>query len=46
MVHPAPRIMRAPLKKRNVVPMTDRGDAIGVARGAARRVENRHGKNR
>jgi len=38
--------MRAPLKKRKVVPMTDNGDAIGVASGAARRVEKRHGKNR
>jgi hypothetical protein len=38
--------MRAPLKKRKFVPRTDKGDAMGVARGAARRVENKHGKNR
>jgi hypothetical protein len=46
MVQPAPRIINAPLKKRDVVPRTDRGDAKGVAKGAAKRVENRHGRNR
>jgi hypothetical protein len=39
-------MIRAPLKKRSVVPMTDVGDAIGVVKGAARRVEKRHGKNK
>lgn len=43
---PAPRIMSAPLKNRNEVPTTDRGVAIGIAKGAARRVENKHGKKR
>jgi hypothetical protein len=46
IVHPAPRIIRAPLKNKRDVPTTDRGDAIGVAMGAARRVEKRHGKYR
>jgi len=46
MVQPAPRMMRAPLKKRRDVPRTERGDAIGTASGAARRVENRQGKKR
>jgi hypothetical protein len=36
--------MRAPLKKRRDVPITEIGDAIGVARGAAKSVEKRHGK--
>jgi len=39
-------MMRAPLKKRRDVPRTERGVAIGFASGAARRVENRHGKKR
>jgi hypothetical protein len=39
-------MMSAPLKKRREVPTTDRGDDIGTARGAARRVENRQGKKR
>jgi hypothetical protein len=34
----------APLKNRRDVPTTERGDAIGAARGAARRVEKRQGK--
>jgi hypothetical protein len=38
--------MRAPLKNRMEVPMTERGDVIGSARGAAKRVEKRHGKKR
>ena len=46
MVHPAPRMIRAPLKKRSEVPTTDNGDAIGAARGAARSVENKQGKKR
>ena len=46
MVQPAPRIMRAPLKKRREVPSTESGDVIGVASGAAKRVEKRHGKYR
>jgi hypothetical protein len=37
---------RAPEKKRSEVPMTEPGDAIGIAIGAAMRVENRHGKKR
>lgn len=45
IVQPAPRIMRAPLKKSNEVPSMERGEAIGTARGAASSVENRHGKN-
>jgi hypothetical protein len=36
--------MSAPLKKSRDVPTTDKGEAIGTARGAARRVEKRHGK--
>ena len=46
IVQPAPRIMRAPLKKSSAVPTTESGDVMGVARGAARRVEKRHGKKR
>jgi hypothetical protein len=46
MVHPAPRMMRAPVKNRIDVVKTSRGEEMGVARGAARRVENRHGKKR
>ena len=46
IVHPAPRMIRAPLKKRREVPTTERGEAIGMARGAARSVENRQGKKR
>lgn len=46
MLQPAPRMMSAPEKKRAAVPMTERGDDIGVARGAARSVEKRHGKKR
>jgi hypothetical protein len=46
IVQPAPRIINAPLKKRSDVVMTDRGDVIGMASGAANRVENRHGKKR
>jgi hypothetical protein len=38
--------MRAPLKKRSEVPATVRGKDIGAARGAASRVEKRHGKKR
>jgi hypothetical protein len=37
-------MMRAPLRNRKDVPITHRGDAIGVARGAAIKVENRQGK--
>jgi hypothetical protein len=39
-------MMRAPLKKSRDVPRTERGEAMGTARGAARSVENRHGKKR
>lgn len=46
MEHPAPRMMSAPAKKSAVVPTTDPGDAMGAARGAAMRVEKRHGKKR
>ena len=44
MAQPAPRIMRAPLKKRSDVESTERGVAMGVRSGAAIRVENKHGK--
>jgi hypothetical protein len=43
---PAPRMIRAPLKKSKEVLMTESGVAIGIANGAARRVENKQGKNR
>lgn len=46
MEQPAPRIMRAPLKKRRDVPRTERGEAIGTTIGAARRVEKRQGNKR
>lgn len=46
MLQPAPRMMSAPAKKSVAVPRTERGDAIGIARGAARSVEKRHGKKR
>lgn len=46
MVHPAPRIISAPVKNSNVVPATEPIDAIGVAIGAAIRVEKRQGKKR
>lgn len=46
MVQPAPRITMAPAKNRTDVPMTEKGDAIGTVRGAARRVEKRQGKYR
>jgi len=36
----------APLKKRRDVPRTESGDAMGEVRGAASRVEKRHGKKR
>jgi hypothetical protein len=39
-------MIRAPLRKRNVVPRTERGLVMGEVTGAARRVLNRHGKNR
>lgn len=44
MVQPAPRIISAPVKNRSDVPTTERGDAIGTARGAASKVEKRQGK--
>jgi hypothetical protein len=37
-------MMRAPPKKRREVPTTESGVAMGIARGAARSVENRHGQ--
>jgi predicted phosphoribosyltransferase len=46
MVHPAPRMTKAPVKKRAVVLMTADGAAIGVAIVAAMNVLKRHGKNR
>lgn len=46
MAQPAPRITRAPEKKRTVVLRTDRGEAMGTAKGAAIKVENMHGQNR
>jgi len=46
MVQPAPRMTSAPLKNRRVVPTTDIGCAIGDAKGAAKRQENRQGKKR
>jgi hypothetical protein len=46
MVHPAPRITRAPVKNKAAVPAAAAGDAIGVAIVAATRVLKRHGKNR
>jgi hypothetical protein len=39
-------MIRAPEKKRSEVPMTEPGVAMGIAIGAAMRVEKRHGKNR
>jgi hypothetical protein len=39
-------MIRAPLKNSMEVPTTERGDAIGTARGAAIRVEKRQGKKR
>lgn len=39
-------MMRAPLKKSSDVPRTERGEAIGIAKGAASSVENRQGKKR
>lgn len=44
MVQPAPRIIRAPVKKRAEVVRTSKGGE--EARGAARRVENRQGRKR
>ena len=46
MLQPAPRMIRAPLKKSNDVPSTVSGGVIGAAIGAARRVLKRHGRNR
>jgi hypothetical protein len=39
-------MMTAPAKKRREVPSTETGVAIGATRGAAMRVEKRHGKKR
>jgi hypothetical protein len=39
-------MMMAPEKKSNVVPTTVRGFAIGIAMGAAIKVENMQGKKR
>jgi hypothetical protein len=44
MVQPAPRIIKAPEKKRAVVPRTVRGGAMDM--GAARSVLKRQGKKR
>ena len=46
IVHPAPLITRAPVKKRAVVLMTAEGAASGVAIVAARSVLNMQGKKR
>ncbi len=46
MVQPAPRMTRAPVRNRVVVVSTVESGAMGVAKGAARRVENRQGKKR
>lgn len=46
IVHPAPRMTKAPVKKRAVVPATAEGAAMGVAMVAAMSVLKRHGKNR
>lgn len=46
MVQPAPRMMRAPAKKSAEVLITVRGGVVGLARGAARRVEKRQGRKR
>jgi hypothetical protein len=46
IVQPAPRMMRAPAKNNVAVEMTSTGVETGEASGAARRVENRHGKYR
>lgn len=46
MVHPAPLMMSAPVKKRTVVPRTAEGAATGMAMVAARSVLNMHGKKR
>jgi len=46
MVHPAPRMMNAPEKKRRDVPNRVEGDVIGSVRGAARRVLKRQGRKR
>jgi hypothetical protein len=43
-VHPAPRIIKAPVKNSNDVPTTEPIDAIGKAIGAAINVENKQGK--
>jgi len=39
-------MIKAPEKKSAAVPITLKGEAIGVAIGAANRVLKRHGKNR
>lgn len=44
MVHPAPRIIRAPEKNSNEVPTTEPTEGIGETIGAAINVEKRHGK--
>jgi hypothetical protein len=46
IVQPAPRIIKAPEKKRNVVYAIVPGVAMGVVSGAARRVLKRHGRKR
>lgn len=46
MVHPAPLMTRAPVKKSAVVLMTADGAATGVAIVAATSVLKRHGKKR
>ena len=46
MVHPALRIINAPKKNKTDVVITSQGVAIGIANGAASKVEKRQGKNR
>ena len=46
IVHPAPLMTSAPVKKRAVVPRTAEGVATGMAMVAARSVLNMHGKKR
>ena len=45
-MQPAPRMTRAPVANRSVVPRTVVGEVMGVVRGAAIRVLNRQGKKR
>lgn len=46
MVHPAPLMTNAPVRKSAVVPMTTEGAARGTAIAPARSVLKRQGKNK